>query len=126
MLAGAAREDAETAAAQDSLAADQAQLNELATAYGEKQITFPEYLAARKPIETRIEAGKRRLSRLTRSAAIDQYVGQSEALRTSWRDLPLTRQRAIIAAVLDRAVVRPARRGRTAFDPDRIEPVWRA
>jgi len=126
VLAGAAREDAETAAAQDSLAADQAQLNELATAYGEKQITFPEYLAARKPIETRIEAGKRRLSRLTRSAAIDQYVGQSDALRTSWRDLPLTRQRAIIAAVLDRAVVRPARRGRTVFDPDRIEPVWRA
>ena len=126
MLAGAAREDAETAAAQDSLAADQAQLNELATAYGEKQITFPEYLSARKPIETRIEAGKRRLSRLTRSAAIDQYVGQSDALRTSWRDLPLTRQRAIIAAVLDRAVVRPARRGRTTFDPDRIEPVWRA
>ena len=35
VLAGAAREDAETAAAQDSLAADQSQLNELATAYGE-------------------------------------------------------------------------------------------
>jgi site-specific DNA recombinase len=124
-MAGAAREDAEAAAAQDSLATDQAQLNELATAYGEKQITFPEYLAARKPIETRIEAGKRRLSRLTRSAAIDAYLGQSETLRDAWRDLPLTRQRAIIAAVLDRAIVQPARPGRTAFDPDRVEPVWR-
>ena len=124
-LAGAAREDAEAAAAQDSLAADQLQLNELATAYGEKQITFPEFLAARKPIETRIEAGKRRLSRLTRSAAIDAYLGESESLRNAWRDLPLTRQRAIIAAVLDRAIVQPARRGRTAFDPARVEPVWR-
>jgi site-specific DNA recombinase len=124
-LAGAAREDAEAAAAQDSLAADQSQLNELATAYGERQITFPEYLAARKPIETRIEAGKRRLSRLTRSAAIDSYLGQSEALRSAWADLPLTRQRAIVAAVLDRAIVRPAVRGRTTFDSGRIEPVWR-
>jgi DNA invertase Pin-like site-specific DNA recombinase len=124
-LAGAAREDTETAAAQESLAADQAQLNELATAYGERQITFPEYLAARKPIETRIEAGKRRLSRLTRSAAIDQYVGRSETLRSAWAALPLTRQRAIIVAVLDRAIVRPAVRGLTRFDPDRVEPVWR-
>jgi DNA invertase Pin-like site-specific DNA recombinase len=124
-LAGAAREDAEAAAAQDSLAAEQSQLNELATAYGERQITFPEYLAARKPIETRIEAGKRRLSRLTRSAAIDSYLGQSENLRSAWADLPLTRQRAIVAAVLDRAIVRPAVRGRTAFDPERVEPVWR-
>ena len=42
----------------DSLAADRAQLEELARAYGERLITFPEYLAARKPIEARIEAGQ--------------------------------------------------------------------
>src|SRR5207249_1486805 len=124
-LAGAARHDADASAAQDSLAADQAQLAELATAYGERQITFPEYIAARKPIEARIEAAKRRVSRLTNSAAIDGYVGDSSALRVAWNDLPLTRQRAIVAAVLDRAIVRPAVRGRTRFDPDRIEPVWR-
>ena len=124
-LAGAAREDAAATAEQDSLAADQNQLNELATAYGEKQITFPEYLHARKPIETRIEAAKRRLSRLRQSTAIDAYVGQATSLREAWAELPLTRQRAIVAAVLDRAIVRPATRGRTRFDPERIEPVWR-
>ena len=124
-LAGAASEDAEAAAAQDGLAADLEQLTELARAYGERQITFAEYLVARAPIEARIDAAKRRLSRLTRTTAIDAYVGDSESLRAAWRDLPLTRQRAIVAAVLDRAIVHPAVRGRTRFDPDRIEPVWR-
>ena len=124
-LAGAVAEDAEAEAAQASLSADRAQLEELATAYGDRQITFPEYLAARKPIEARIEAGARKVGRLTHTAAIAGHVGDATALRATWAELPLTRQRSIVAAVLDRALVRPAVRGRTVFDPDRIEPVWR-
>ena len=124
-LAGAAGQDAEADAAHASVAADRAQLEELATAYGDRQITFPEFLAARKPIETRIEAGQRKVSRLTQTTAIAGHVGDSAALRAIWKDLPLTRQRPIIEAVLDRAIVRPAVRGRTRFDPDRVEPVWR-
>jgi DNA invertase Pin-like site-specific DNA recombinase len=108
-----------------NLAADRAQLEELATAYGERQITFPEYLAARKPIEARIEAGKRALARLTKTESISPYVGKASALRLAWPDLPLTRQRAIIASVLDRVVVKPAVPGRNRFDRDRLEPVWR-
>lgn len=88
-------------------------------------MTFPEYLAARKPIEARIEAAKRRVSRLTQTTALDGYVGNSSALRATWATLPLSRQRAIVAAILDRAIVRPAVRGRTRFEPDRVEPVWR-
>lgn len=108
-----------------NLAADRAQLEELASAYGEKLITFPEYLAARKPIEARIEAAKRALARLNRTEAVTSYVGTAGALRGAWADLPLTRQRAIVAAILDRVVVTPAARGRNRFDPDRLEPVWR-
>ena len=74
-LAGAATEDAQASAAADSLAADQEQLAELARAYGERQITFPEFLAAGKPIEARIDAAKRHLSRLTHTTAIAEYVG---------------------------------------------------
>jgi hypothetical protein len=124
-LAGAASKDAEADAAHASVTADRAQLEELARAYGERQITFPEFLAARKPIEARIDAGQRRVSRLTQTSAIAGYVGDGEALRQSWAELPLSRQRAIVAAVLDRAVIRPAVRGRTRFDPDRVDPVWR-
>jgi hypothetical protein len=63
---------------------------------------------------------------MSRSAAIDPYVGKSGALRTAWPTLPLNRQRSIVSSLLDRAVVRSAVPGRTTFDPDRIEPVWRA
>jgi site-specific DNA recombinase len=124
-LEGAASEDAEAEAAHASVAADRAQLEELATAYGQRQVTFPEYLAARKPIEARLEAGMRKVSRLTQTTAIAGHVGDGAALRRQWADLPLNSQRAIVAAVLDRALVHPAVRGRTRFDPDRIEPVWR-
>jgi hypothetical protein len=108
-----------------ALTRDRAQLEELAGAYGERQITFPEYLAARKPIEARIEAAQRRITRATGTEAIAPYVGESGTLRASWTDLPLTRQRAIVAAVLDRAIVGRGLRGRIRFDPDRVEPVWR-
>ena len=124
-LAGVAAEDAEADAAQLSLAADREQLEELARAYGERQITFPEYLAARKPIEARIDSGRRAVSRLTQTGAIEAYIGDSAGLRAAWAHLALTRQRAIVAAVLDRAVVRPGVRGRTRFDPERVDPTWR-
>jgi len=108
-----------------ALVRDRAQLEELARAYGERQITLAEYLAARKPIEARIEAAQRRITRATGTEAIAPYIGDPGALRTAWRDLSLTRQRAIVAALLDRAIVGPGVRGRNRFDPDRIEPLWR-
>ena len=122
-LAGASIPDDD--AERTALARDRAQLEELARAYGERQITLPEYLAARKPIEARIEAAQRRITRATGTEALAPYIGQSGALRAAWSDLPLTRQRAIVAAVLDRAIVGPGLRGRIRFDPDRIEPLWR-
>jgi DNA invertase Pin-like site-specific DNA recombinase len=124
-LAGAVATNADAAATGDALALDQAQLTELATAYGERQITLAEMLAARAPIEARIDAAKRRLSRITHTTAIEPWVGASSALRATWADLPLNSQRSIVAAVLAHAVVRPAVPGRTRFDPDRVEPLWR-
>jgi site-specific DNA recombinase len=125
-LAAATSADAATAAEHDALRQDREQLDELAKAYGEKLVTFPEWLAARKPIEARIDAANRKLSRMSRSVAIDPYVGKSDALRAIWQALPLNRQRSIVSALLDRAVIRSAVPGRTTFDPARIEPVWRA
>jgi site-specific DNA recombinase len=124
-LVGAASEDVDAEAAHSSLAADRAQLDQLATAYGEVQITFSEYLAARKPIESRIEAGQRKISRLTQTTAIADHVGDATELRSTWADLPLNRQRSVVAAVLDRLVVGRALKGRNRFDPDRVTPVWR-
>lgn len=124
-LRGAPADDDEAAAAANALEADENQLEELATAYGNRQVTFAEYLAARRPIEARIEAAKRALARASRLSQVADYVGDASVLRARWMDLPLSRQRAIVATLLDRAVVGAAVRGRTAFDPSRVTPVWR-
>jgi DNA invertase Pin-like site-specific DNA recombinase len=122
-LAGASIPD--DSAERSAVALDRAQLEELARAYGERQITFPEYIAARKPIEARIETAQRKISRATGTEAVAPYVGRSGALRAEWKNLPLTRQRAVVASVLDRATIGPGLPGRNRFDADRIEPLWR-
>jgi site-specific DNA recombinase len=114
-----------TADAQADLLADQAQLDELAAAYGQKALTLREYLVARKPIERRIEAARRRISRERGTSALDEFVHRPGALRAAWPSLPLTRQHAIIAAILAHISVGPAVRGLNRFDPRRLDPVWR-
>jgi len=128
-LARALRDARKANLEHDQLAAqvtdDQAMLEQLATDYAAKTITHPEWLAARNPIQARIDATKRRLSRISPTHRIDDYAGHSTALRDAWADLPLTRQTAIIRTVLDHLVVNPATPGRNTFDPDRFNPIWR-
>jgi site-specific DNA recombinase len=110
---------------QAEIEAGRRQLEELAQAYGEQQITMAEVIVARKPIEARLTAARRQLGKLSRTAALDGYLGNGDALREAWETLDLSRQRAIVAALLDRVVVGPARRGYNRFDESRLRPVWR-
>ena len=127
-LAAALLSPAESQTARDAagqLEQDQQQLDELATAYGERAVTLREYLIARKPIEQRIEAARRRLSRERGVSALDGLIGLGPSVRARWSSLPLARQHAIIAAVLDHVAIGPAVRGRNFFDPARLAPLWR-
>jgi DNA invertase Pin-like site-specific DNA recombinase len=124
-LAGKVRDDAALSQLQTYLAEDQAQLTEIAEVYAHRTISLAEYLAARKPIQHRIDSARRQLAKVTQTEALDRYVGSASVLRDGWPDLPITRQHAIIAAVLDHAVVAPAVPGRAAFDPARLTPLWR-
>ena len=119
------RDSDRTEDAHAALLADQAQLDELAAAYGEKALTLREYLVARKPIERRIEASRRRISRQRGASAVDEFVHRPGALRAQWTSLSLARQHAIIAAILAQVTVGPAIRGRNTFDSERLDPVWR-
>jgi site-specific DNA recombinase len=101
------------------------ELEQLAAAWGERQITWTEFLAARRPIETRIEAAKRTLARQSRAAAVEPYVGASAALRELWPSLLLSGQHDVVAALLDRAIIDRAVPGRTTFDASRVKPRWR-
>lgn len=93
--------------------------------YGRREIGMTEWQAARTPIERRVTDAKKQLGRLTRTSAVAGQIGNSTELRERWASLPLTRQHAIVAAVLDHITVAPARRGYNRFDPDRFKVIWR-
>jgi site-specific DNA recombinase len=112
-------------AVSEGLALDQARLEELAELYADRTISKSEWLTARRRIEDRITGSKRKLSRMTQSNALDGFIGNSAELRRRWSDLTLSRQKAIVDAVLDHVVVGPALKGRNQFDPNRFKPTWR-
>jgi DNA invertase Pin-like site-specific DNA recombinase len=107
------------------LDADQAQLAELAEAYGNKLMTMKEWLAARGPIEARITAARKKLARASQRSTLEPFVGKGEQLRADWASLDLSQQHSIVAAVLDHLVVGPGRRGYNRFDESRLTPFWR-
>jgi len=124
-LAGRANDDDATAGLSEALATDREQLDELAQLYAERHIGRREWLTARGPIEDRINDTERRLARLTRSDALTGLVGHGAELRTKWTTLNLTRQHAIIAAVVDHIVIGPGTPGARGLDLNRVQPIWK-
>lgn len=124
-LAGRAAADERHAAVLSDLDADQTQMRELAEMWASKQISSAEWKAAREPIEARIRDAERQLSTFSGTTALHGLIGNSAALRDDWDSLNLTRQAAIIAAVLDFATIAPGDPGARALDPNRIIPTWR-
>jgi len=124
-LTGQADDQNTAAALSDSLAADRAQLDELAALYADRQVTSREWIAARNPIEERIEDTERALMRLTRSDALTGIVGKGQQLLIMWNTLNLTRQAAIIRAILDHVIIHPGSPSATRFEAERAELVWR-
>lgn len=101
-----------------------AQLDELATAYGERLFSMHEWMAAKKPIQERLTAARKQLAKATQTNALTAYVGNGAGLRAEWDALDLSQQHAIVAAVVETVVVGPGRRGYNRFDESRLTPVW--
>lgn len=108
-----------------AIVADREQLSELARVWADKAITAAEWKVARDPIEARIKQAERQVGLLTNTTVLDGYIGNPEQLEREWSTLNLTRQVAIVKAVLDHAVIDKAKVAGGAFDPDRVRPVWR-
>jgi hypothetical protein len=123
-LAGAPS-DPDAERLQAEIEESQSQLDTLAAMYGQREIRLQEWIAARAPVDARVRESKRLLGRLGRSVSLEGFVGNAAGLRERWEGLPLHRQHAIVAAVLDHLVVGPGRRGFNGFDPSRFRPVWR-
>ena len=124
-LAGRAAADTRTASLAQQIDDDRSQLDELAGLYAAKEITAPEWLRARKNIEARLHGSQRLLARQTRSEALSELVGSGEQLRSAWSGVNLTRQHAVVAALLDYATIAPGTTGARALDPNRVVPHWR-
>jgi site-specific DNA recombinase len=124
-LAGEGSSEGEAAALSQQIIEDQAQLDELATLYAEREIRASEWKTARKVIEARQRTAQRRLARLKGTSTLDGLAYSGSELRRQWAALDLNRQRAIVEAVMDHAIVGPGQRGGNTFDRDRVRPVWR-
>jgi len=123
-LSDARAQQTEWADLQDQTTADRERLDTLATDFGKEIIGRSEWLAARQPIQARIDENRRRLSRISPTTAIDEYAGNAEALRSTWDSLKMPRRQAIVRVLIDHVTANPAKPGR-GFNPSRFEPTWR-
>jgi len=123
-LAGRAARDERASGLQAALEVDQALLEELAREYSQGLLKMPIWRVAREPIEARIRTAQRQLAEATGTLAASAWIGQGAALRESWAQMNLDRQVAIVRSILDHAVVSPAKKGSSGFDPNRVDPRW--
>ena len=123
-LAGRAAADTRHTALLEELQSDQAQMAELAAMFGNRQISASEWKVARAPIETRLYKTERHIAQISGSNTLSGLVGNGGELRARWESLNLSRQAAIVGAVLDYATVQPAATRGRLFDPSRVIPTW--
>jgi site-specific DNA recombinase len=125
-LTGSGHDDEEASRLAATIQSDTERLDELTVMYADGEIDRAGLRKARERIENRRASNRRALARMTQHSALDGLIGNGEQLRQQWADLNLTRQVAIIKAVLDHVVIQPATHpGRKGLDITRVEPVWR-
>ncbi len=107
--------------------ADEDELEALAADHGNGEISRAEWRAARGPIVARLDAARERLATSTQTTALHGFVGTYADMLARWIGANVSQRRAVITAGLEKVMVHPAMvMGRNRFDPDRLQPVWRA
>ena len=110
----------------DQISNDEARLEQLAASWADGDITKAEWQVARGRIKPRLDANKRQLAQLGNNAALGAFMGHGDDVRAKWESLNLTRQVAIVKAVLEYVTInRAIHVGRKGLDPQRLSPVWR-
>lgn len=125
-LAAQPDDDAEVEMLTRQMVEDIEMKDELARAFGRREFDSRDWHTARKPIEDRIEAARRRLGRLGSQSSLAQYVGRGEQLRAKWDtpEMTLPTQAAIVGTILQRVVIFPASSKSNRLDPSRVVPEW--
>ena len=99
---------------------------ELAEMWAGGELSRAEWMSARRSLDARLDAARRRLARRSGAEALSPYAGSGDLLRTAWPELSPDQRRSILAAVIDRVTIRPASRRGRIFDPERVDVIWRA
>ena len=122
---GLARQEVpdEEGAIAELAALDQRQA-ELAEMYAAGEIKTSTWMTTIKAIEQRQASVRASLTRQRRAPILDEFAGRPGALRAEWPSMTPDRQRALLAAVLDRVSVKPATRRGPIFDGQRVDPKW--
>jgi hypothetical protein len=124
-LAGKLAEDERHASLMAERAKHEAQMDELRQFWTDRKISSAEWIPARDEVQARIEAIDRQVNRLNGASTLAGIVGHGSELHERWSELNLSRQNAIVRAVLDFATITPGIEGVRTFTPQRIVPTWR-
>lgn len=121
-LGGAESEDLVLAAIRDT----EQELEELAADYGQGRISRREWMAARGPLESRLNRHSSVLSRSDAARALAALPEDREGLERFFATAPPPRRKAALAAAIASITIHPAVKGRNFFDPGRVAIEWRA
>jgi len=111
----------------EDVAVIDADLEALATEFGQGRISRREWLAARGPLEQRKQAA---LALLDRSVVGRHHaaakLSKSGDVPKAWRAATVEQRREIVQDLAEKITVGPTlRHGTNAFDPDRVDVVWK-
>lgn len=132
-LAGAQAEVAAGAAMTVDVEDDETMLAQLASMWAGRQIGQGEYLVARQEIQDRIDQrleAARIAAHASRPSTVARLREDTEPFTVTWKRLEAegrtADQRAVLAEVIEKVVIGPARIGLNRFDPARVDVIWRA
>jgi hypothetical protein len=104
----------------------EAELADLAALRGAGTISLAEWLAARDPLQRRLEAVKRAAGTVRRMPTrTAQLVRQPGAIRKRWPSLDFAARREILTSVVERIVISQATRLRWTPIAERVDIRWR-
>lgn len=110
----------------DAIQADTSRMDDLAGIWADGEISKEEWIRARGRIQARLEVNRRELAKVTGRDAVQDYIGRGDELKKQWSGLNLSRQVAIVKAVLASATIMPAAvPGRHGLEVERVLPEWR-
>jgi len=104
------------------IAAVETEMAELAKLRGEGVIGLAEWMAARRPLQERLEAARRAAGTSRRPSPSVKLLSEPGAVRKVWPSLSFSERREIVRAVVDRVVVGPAPRRRWTTLEERMDP----